>query len=112
MKTIYSKKMPVVVLLLAVLVMSVPLFSQQAVVDLGLAGNCVILAKTGVTNSPTSVITGNIGVSPATLGSITGFEETLSVDGTYATSAQIPEGKIFAADMDGDTPDLLHTGGK
>jgi hypothetical protein len=33
-------------------------------VNLGAAGNFAILTKTGVTNVPTSSITGNIGVSP------------------------------------------------
>lgn len=35
-------------------------------IDLGTAGNFAILTKTGIGNTPTSVITGNIGVSPTT----------------------------------------------
>ena len=35
-------------------------------VDLGTAGDFVILSKTGITNIPTSAITGNIGTSPIT----------------------------------------------
>lgn len=43
-----------------------------AVVDLLTAGNFVILSKTGITNVPTSVVTGNIGTSPITGAAITG----------------------------------------
>ena len=39
---------------------------QQAVVNLGVAGDFVILSKSGITNVPTSDITGNIGTSPIT----------------------------------------------
>ena len=38
----------------------------QAPVNLLSAGNFVILSETGVTNVPTSAITGNIGTSPIT----------------------------------------------
>jgi hypothetical protein len=37
-----------------------------APVNLGTAGNFVILTKTGITNVPASAITGNIGASPIT----------------------------------------------
>ncbi len=43
-----------------------------AVVDLQTAANFVILSKTGITNIPTSVVTGNIGTSPITGSAITG----------------------------------------
>ncbi len=43
-----------------------------AIVSLQTAGNFVILSKTGITNVPTSVITGTIGSSPITGASITG----------------------------------------
>ena len=38
----------------------------QAPVNLGTAGNFVILAKSGVSTVPNSVVTGDIGVSPIT----------------------------------------------
>jgi len=67
-----------------------------AVVDLGAAGNYVILAKSAINNNPTSTITGDLGLSPAATSYITGFSLT---DFTgYATSAQVT-GKIFASDM-------------
>ena len=67
-----------------------------APVDLGAAGNYVILAKSTITNVPTSAITGDIGLSPAATSYITGFSLTNATG--YATSPQIT-GKIFAADM-------------
>jgi Ice-binding-like len=42
-------------------------------VDLGTAGNFVILSKTGITDVPLSDITGNIGTSPITGAAITGL---------------------------------------
>ena len=66
------------------------------VVDLGTASNYVILAKTAINNSPTSAITGNLGLSPAATSYITGLS---LVDFTgYATSAQVT-GRVYAADM-------------
>jgi len=70
--------------------------STLAPVDLGAAGNYVILAKSTITNVPTSAITGDIGLSPAATSYITGFGLTNATG--YATSPQIT-GKIFAADM-------------
>lgn len=77
-----------------------------AVVDLGAAGNYVILAKTMISNVPTSAITGDLGLSPAATSFVTGLA---SVDFTgYATSAQVT-GKIYAADMADPTPINLTT---
>ena len=42
-------------------------------VNLGLAGDFVILSKTGITDVPGSAITGNIGTSPITGAAITGL---------------------------------------
>ena len=70
--------------------------SGLAVVDLGSAGNYLILAKTAISNISTSAITGDLGLSPAATSYITGLSLT---DATgYATSAQVI-GKIYAADM-------------
>ena len=78
----------------------------QSPVDLGSAGNFAILAKSGITNVPTSAITGDIGVSPITYAAITGFALTPVVpDGsnTFSTSAQVT-GKVYAADYAVPTP--------
>lgn len=77
-----------------------------AVVNLGAAGNYVILAKSAISNVPTSVITGNLGLSPAATSFVTGFSLTNATG--YATSPQIT-GKIFAADMVAPTSSNLTT---
>lgn len=80
--------------------------ANMAVVDLGAAGNYVILAKTAINNISTSAVTGDIALSPAATSYITGFSLTNATG--YATSAQIT-GKIFAADMADPTPINLTT---
>lgn len=75
-------------------------------VNLGTAGNFVILAKTGVTNTPTSAITGDIGVSPIDRSGLVGFAFTASGDDSYATSAQVT-GRLYAADMFPPTPAMM-----
>ena len=47
-----------------------------APVNLGTAGNYVILAKSKISNVPTSAITGDLGLSPAAESYITGFSQT------------------------------------
>lgn len=80
--------------------------AAQAVVNLGSSINYVILAKTAINNSPTSAITGDMGLSPAAESFITGFSLT---DATgYATSPQVT-GKIYAADQASPTPINLTT---
>lgn len=75
-------------------------------VDLGSAGDYVILAKTAINNSGTTAITGDLGLSPAATSYITGLSLT---DFTgYATSAQVT-GQVFAADMADPTPINLTT---
>src|SRR3989339_1670007 len=60
--------------LMIALVISVSTFSQSpAPVNLGTAGNFVILTKSGISTVPSSAITGDIGVSPIDQTAITGF---------------------------------------
>jgi hypothetical protein len=66
----------------------------------------VILAKSGITNVPDSVITGDIGVSPIAATAFTGFSVTLNPSGTFSTSVQI-HGKAYAADYAMPTPEKL-----
>jgi len=75
-----------------------------APVLLGTANNYVILAKSAITNIPDSVITGNLGLSPAATAAITGFS-LIPVLGA-ALSTQVT-GIIYAADMAPPTPDNL-----
>lgn len=80
--------------------------STLGVVDLGGAGNYVILAKTAINNSATSAVTGDLGLSPAATSYITGFGLTNATG--YATASQV-SGKIYAADMADPTPINLTT---
>lgn len=76
------------------------------VVNLGSSANYVILAKTAISNVPTSAITGDLGLSPAATSFITGFGLT---DATgYATAPEVT-GKIYAADMAAPTSTNLTT---
>jgi len=56
----------------------------QAPVDLGWAGGFAILSKSGITDVPTSAITGNVGTSPITGAAITGLD-CAEVTGTIFT---------------------------
>jgi hypothetical protein len=80
--------------------------SGLAAVDLGAAGDYVLLAKTAISNISTSAVTGDLGLSPAATSYITGFSLTNATG--YATSAQVT-GKIYAADMADPTPINLTT---
>ena len=80
-------------------------FTAQAPVDLGLAGNYAIFAKTGIANATTpAVITGDIGVGPGvTSTAITGFALNLPAGSAFSTSAQVT-GKVYAFDYAAPTP--------
>lgn len=80
--------------------------STLSVVDLGAAGNYVIVAKTAINNNATSLITGDLGLSPAATSYFTGFSLTNATG--YATSAQVT-GKLYAADMAVPTPSNMTT---
>ena len=76
--------------------------AAQAPVPLGNAGNFAILAGSGITNVPTSVISGDVGLSPAA--------------GTFITALACSEvsGTIYAVDSNGlpcyiNNPGLLTT---
>lgn len=71
-------------------------------VSLGLAGRFVILTKSGITNVPTSAITGDIGTSPITGAAITGLG-CPEVTGTiYTVNAAGPACRV-------KNPQRLHT---
>jgi hypothetical protein len=70
--------------------------STQTTVNLGTADNFVILSKTGISNVPTSAITGNIGTSPITGAAITGLSCS-EVKGTiYTVDAAGPACRVLA----------------
>lgn len=78
----------------------------QAPVELGTASNYAILAKSAISNVPTSKVTGDLGLSPAAASYVTGF--SLVKAGTSWTSAQVT-GHVFAANNDPPTPITLTT---
>jgi len=75
-------------------------------VNLGLAGDYAILAKSGISTVPTSAVTGNIGVSPSAATFITGFSLTADATNVFSTSPQVT-GKAYAADYMPPTPSNL-----
>ena len=83
------------------LTVSAPL--GPAPVDLGTAGDFVILTKTGITTTGVTNITGDIGVSPITSTAITGFSLAMDSTNTFSTSPQVT-GKVYAADYTAPTP--------
>jgi hypothetical protein len=83
-----------------------PEVEKEPKVTLGTAGNYAILAASGITNVATSVVTGNIAVSPIASGAMTGWTLILDLSGTFSTSAQIT-GKVYAASYATPTPTEL-----
>ena len=92
----------------AILITHNPLMGAQSPVNLGTAGNFVILAKSGISTVPPSAITGNIGVSPINSTAITGFALNLTSDSPFATSTQVT-GDVYAPDYAAPTPANLTT---
>jgi len=80
----------------------------QAPVNLGLAANYVVLAKSGISTVPPAAVTGNLGVSPLDSTAITGFSLILDSTGQFSTSAQVT-GNIYAPDYASPTPANLTT---
>lgn len=66
-----------------------------AAINLGTAGNFVLLAKTGISTTGSTVVVGDIGVSPAAATSITGFSLNLTAGSAYSTSPEV-SGKVYA----------------
>ena len=80
-------------------------------VNLGLAANYVILAGTAITNTGTTAITGNLGISPGAASDTTGFGWVLDSTGTFATSdpTSLVTGKFYASDYTSPTPTNVGT---
>ena len=76
-------------------------------VDLGTAGNYVILAKSGVSTTGATTVVGDIGLSPAAASSITGFG--LSAPPTTFTTSALVTGKVYASNYAAPTPANLTT---
>jgi len=72
-------------------------------VHLGTAEDFTILAKSGVTTVPPSVIVGNVGVSPIAQTALTGFSLVEYPDRVFTTSKQVT-GKLYSATNAAPTP--------
>jgi formylmethanofuran dehydrogenase subunit C len=84
--------------------MSAPSNSGSATaVNLGTAGNFVILTKSGITTTGTTSIVGNIGVSPIAASSMTGFGLAMDPSKQFSRSSLVV-GKVYAADYVPPTP--------
>lgn len=78
--------------------------SLGAAGNLGAAAGYAILAKSGVSTVPSSIVTGNIGLSPAARGFLTQWSETSDVTDTFATSTQVVAPfRLYASDYVGGT---------
>jgi hypothetical protein len=77
-------------------------------VNLGTAGNFVILAKTGVSTTGTTAVVGDIGVSPVAASYITGFSLIADSTNNFSTSSVVT-GKVYAADYAPPTPAVMTT---
>jgi len=81
--------------------------SNPAPVSLGTyAGSFVILAQTAITSTGTTHITGDVGISPNTASSITGFALIQDASGTFWTSSLVT-GKVYGATDVAPTPAML-----
>ena len=82
--------------------------SSPSPVKLGTSGDFVILAKTGISSTGTTQITGDLGISPAAATFITGFGLILDPSNTFSISSLV-KGKIYAADYATPTPAKMTT---
>lgn len=79
-----------------------------APVNLGTAGNFVILAKTGVSTTGTTAVIGDIGVSPAAASYLTGFSLIADPSNVFSTSSLVT-GSLYAANYAVPTPSNMTT---
>jgi hypothetical protein len=77
-------------------------------VNLGTAGNYVVLAKSRISTVPASSITGDVAISPAAASYITGFSLTADPTNVFSTATQVT-GRVYAADYAVPTPTNLTT---
>jgi len=87
-------------------VTTTPVTGPQAV-NLGTAGNYVILAKSAISTTGATSVVGDLGLSPASASFITGF--ALSAPPTTFSLSSLVTGSIWADDYDAPTPTSLTT---
>ncbi|MDD5337725.1 MAG: ice-binding family protein, partial [Candidatus ainarchaeum sp.] len=104
-----KQKMSVMILIAVLSSMAlVHAFANPAPVDLGAAGNYVVLAETTITTTGTTAIIGDLGLSPNGGSSFTGFGQIMDPSGQFSRSSLVA-GKLYAADYTTPTPDNLGT---
>ena len=104
-----SRHFLAMMLMIAFLLPSVAMsVSSPSPVNLGTAGDFVILSKTGISNTGTTAIVGDIGVSPESATAITGLGLIMDPSGTFSTSSLLT-GNIYAADYTDPTPTKMTT---
>ncbi|MDP2687083.1 MAG: ice-binding family protein, partial [Aequorivita sp.] len=96
------------ILMVVLMIPAIAVSQSPAPVNLGTAGNYVVLAKSGISTTGTTSIVGDIGVSPIDHTAITGFGLILDSSGQFSTSSLV-EGRIYAADYAPPTPTILTT---
>jgi len=77
-------------------------------IDLASANDFAIISKTGVSTTGTTVVIGNIAVSPVSASYITGFGLTMDSSNEFSVSSLVT-GQIYAADYGVGTPTYLTT---
>ena len=82
--------------------------ASPAPVNLLSAGSYVILAKTAITTTGVTKVTGDVGISPSAATSITGFGLIMDSTNTFSNSSLVT-GKIYAADYTAPTPTTMTT---
>jgi uncharacterized repeat protein (TIGR01451 family) len=85
-----------------------PATRAASVVNLGTAGDFVILAKTAITTTGATSIRGDIGISPAAASSIAGFGLVMDSTNTFSTSSLV-DGKVYASNYALPTPTKMTT---
>jgi uncharacterized repeat protein (TIGR02543 family) len=78
------------------------------VVPLGLSGNYVIFAESGISTTGTTSVIGDMGINPAAATAITGFALTLPAGGAFSSSSLVT-GNIYAPGYAPPTPADLVT---
>jgi uncharacterized repeat protein (TIGR02543 family) len=78
------------------------------IVNLGLSGDFVILAESGISTTGVTSVTGNMGINPSAATAITGFGLILPAGGAFSTSSLVI-GNIYAPSYAAPTPADLVT---
>ena len=82
--------------------------AAQPTVNLGTAGNFIVLATSGISTTGTTSIVGDIGVSPIDSTAITGFGLIMDSTNQFSTSSLVT-GKVYASDYASPTPTTMNT---